>query len=74
MSEKKRQKKDGADKNKRLQARRADNDEQHRAGAGTVRQGRANSEERAEAPGPRAKAFSSPSAARANAARTAKGK
>jgi hypothetical protein len=53
MSEKKRQKKDGQDKNKKLQARRADNDEQQRAGAGTVRQGRANSEERGDAPSPR---------------------
>jgi hypothetical protein len=74
MSEKKRQKKDGEDKNKKLQARRADNDEQHRADAETVRQGRANSAEGVDAPGPRGKAFSSPSPARAKAAKGAKGK
>jgi hypothetical protein len=72
MSEKKRQKKDGGDKNKQLQACRADNDEQRRAG--TVRQARAASRGGEGAQSKSGEDSSPPSAARSHASKTLKGK
>lgn len=72
MSEKKRQKKDGGDKNKQLQARRADNDEQRAAGA--VRQARATARGDEGAQSKSGEDFSSPSTARSHASKTFKGK
>jgi hypothetical protein len=67
MSEKQRQKKDGQDKNKKMQARHADHDVDHRTG--TAPQSRANSQEGYGASSSQAKE-SSPALARRNAGKT----
>jgi len=67
MSAKKRPKKDGQDKNKKMQARHADHDVSHRSG--TAPQSRANSQEGYGASSSKAKE-SSPTPARRNAAKT----